>query len=283
MIMAIPILKNWQLYFENRDEGLGSSYERIILNKKLEQTCNLFKVKKILECPSFGFTGLSGINSMDLARKGSEVHLMDNSRQRIELIEAVWKELDLPLRAHFSRDFSTQHFEVDSFDMTWNFSALWFVDDLEKFLQEICRITGKVIFICVPNRSGIGYLTQKYLGRKDLQRYLNEENIIPGKIGKIMNGLGWTLLKSDYIDCPPWPDIGMPKEKFLKIFGLQWLLPKTSEANPLTILDYYSGRNPAFQTEMLKHAWFEEKAPDFIKKFWAHHRYLLFIPPKDEK
>lgn len=33
--MAIPIINNWRSYFEHGDEGLGSSYERIILNNVL--------------------------------------------------------------------------------------------------------------------------------------------------------------------------------------------------------------------------------------------------------
>ncbi|MDO9576268.1 MAG: methyltransferase domain-containing protein [Candidatus Cloacimonadales bacterium] len=281
--MAIPILKNWQNYFQNRDEGLGSSYERIILNRKLAQTCDLFEVKKVLECPSFGFTGLSGINSMDMARKGVSVEIMDNNQDRIKQTEAVWKEIGLPLKTHFTEDFSTKDFADDSFDLTWNFSALWFVNDLDNFLTEIGRVTRKVIFLCVPNRAGIGYISQKFLGKEDLKKYLKEENILPKNLKRIMKKLNWTFLKSDYIDCPPWPDIGMPKEKFLKIFGLGWLLPKQTEPIQLSIMDYYSDKNPEFENEMLKHSWFEKKAPNFIKRFWAHHRYFLFIPSKNEK
>jgi Methyltransferase domain len=279
--MAIPILKTWNNYFDNRDEGLGSSYERIILNKKLEQVCSSYKVKTVLESPSFGFTGLSGINSMNLARNGISVQLMDNDSNRIKRIEKVWEEVDFPIETHYSEDFSTLHLAENSVDLSWNFSALWFVDDLEKFLSELSIVTKKVIFLCVPNRTGIGYLSQKFLGKKDLKKYLKEENILPKNIKQIMKKLNWKLIESNYIDCPPWPDIGMPKEKFLKIFGLGWLLPKKAEKIlPLTILDYYSERNPDFENEMLKHAWFENKAPNFIKRFWAHHRYFLFVPQK---
>ncbi|RLC51413.1 MAG: hypothetical protein DRI23_05110, partial [Candidatus Cloacimonadota bacterium] len=80
--MAIPILKTWQNYFSNPDEGLGSSYERIILNNKLNQICSHFKIKSVLEAPSFGFTGLSGINSMDMAKNGLDVAVADNDNNR---------------------------------------------------------------------------------------------------------------------------------------------------------------------------------------------------------
>ncbi|MBT4332585.1 MAG: hypothetical protein HOD64_04840, partial [Candidatus Cloacimonetes bacterium] len=91
--MAIPILKNWKRYFTNTDEGLGSSYERIILNNKLNQICKHFDISTVLEAPSFGFTGLSGINSVNLAKDGKQLTLLDNDESRITLIKKIWDDL----------------------------------------------------------------------------------------------------------------------------------------------------------------------------------------------
>lgn len=280
--MAIPILKNWQHYFTDPDEGLGSSYERIILNNKLKSICRRFEIASVLEVPSFGFTGLSGINSMDLARKGIKVAIVDNDRQRLELIRKIWTAVPFNCELVFSKDFTGLPFEQDSFDLTWNFSALWFVADLDQFLSEIVRISRRAVLFCVPNRSGAGYLTQKFLGRNDLNQYLIEKNIFPARLEKKMKKLNWRLAEHDFIDCPPWPDIGMPKEKFLKIFGLNWLLSSQKEKKTYSIIDYYSGRKPDFADQMLQYAKFEKKAPALIKRFWAHHRYLLFLPEKNE-
>ena len=46
----------------------------------------------------------------------------------------------------------------------------------------------------------------------------------------------------------------------------------------LTILDYYSGKDKDFDKKMMKNYWFEKLSPWIIKRFWAHHRYFLFIP-----
>lgn len=277
--MAIPILKDWKRYFSNTDEGLGSSYERIVLNKKLESICKHFNISSILEAPSFGFTGLSGINSMSLAKEGKMITLLDNDKKRIELIQKTWREMDISLKIEYSKEFNSLSFADDSFDLSWNFSALWFVDDLSDFLKELTRVSSQAILLCVPNRSGMGYISQKILGFKELKKHLKEENILPGKIKREMKNNGWMLTDSNYIDCPPWPDIGMPKEKFLKIFGLNWLIKK-KEHKPLTILDYYSGKDLDFPKKMMSHFWFEKKAPKLLKTFWAHHRYFLFIPEK---
>jgi len=277
--MAIPILKNWERYFINNDEGLGSSYERIVLNEKLDTICKHFNISTVLEAPSFGFTGLSGINSMNLTKANKSVTLVDDDEKRIKMIGKTWNEMALPVKIEYSEKFKKLPFVDDSFNLSWNFSALWFVDDLSVFIKELTRVTSRVILLCVPNRTGLGYISQKILGYEELKKDLKEENILPKNLKKEMKKNNWMLMDSNYIDCPPWPDIGMPKEKFLKIFGLQWLI-KEKEQKPLTIMDYYLGKDPEFANTMMTHYWFEKKAPKIIKAFWAHHKYFLFIPKK---
>ncbi len=278
--MAVPILKMWKNYFENPDEGMGSSYERIMLNQKLFSVAKLFKVKKILEVPIFGFTGLSGINSLGLALKNYDVTLIDHDLERIDLVKNVWEKFDLSPEILFSEDYDKLDFKDRNFDMSWNFSALWFVKNLESFLSELTRVTDKVIFLSVPNRAGIGYLTQKYSGREDMKKYLIEENIIPQNIKKIMKELGWFLIDHKFIDCPPWPDIGMAKEDFLEKFHLGFLnrfFPKKEGKDILSILNYYQGKEPEFEKNMLKLSELEKRAPYIFKKFWSHHQYMIFI------
>ena len=135
--MAIPILKNWEKYFTNTDEGLGSSYERIILNNKLESICKHFNISSVLEAPCFGFTGLSGINSMGLAKDGKKITLIDNDKKRIKLIKKTWEKMALPLTIEYSKGFNSLPFVNDAFDLSCNFSALWFADDLSVFLKEL--------------------------------------------------------------------------------------------------------------------------------------------------
>lgn len=279
--MAIPIIKTWRSYFEESPhEGLGSSYERVILNLKLEQIRQDYQICTCLEAPVFGFTGLSGINSLDLAKKGVQVALVDNHEERILLIENAWRKAGEKCEATYVEKFVPLPFGDKAFDLSWNFSAMWFVSDMDSFLQELTRVTQKVIFLCVPNRMGMGFLSQKYISGADLRDELREEHIIARNIISAMVSLGWSLAARGYIDAPPWPDIGMKKEDFLKIFGLGSLLKKPGKIpdQPLTIMDYYSGKDPDFPEKMLQHYWFERMAPRFVKAVWAHHRYMLFEP-----
>ncbi|MCK4956995.1 MAG: methyltransferase domain-containing protein [Candidatus Cloacimonetes bacterium] len=273
--MAIPILHNWKIYFSNNDEGLGSSYERVVINQKLLQLCQKFNVSNLLESPSFGFTGISGINSFAAAQSGISVTLTDHDQTRINLVENIWDNLDTKINANLVSDYANLPFEDNQFDLSWNFSAMWFTKDLSAALSELCRVSRKAVLICVPNRSGLGYLSQKFLEKEDLNKYLKEANIIPQNIITEMDKLGWKLVEHNFMDCPWWPDIGMPKAKFLSNFGLRWLL-KEKKHQPISIVDYYKGNDPEFSQKMLKHYWFEKYVPNFFKTIWSHHKYYLF-------
>lgn len=275
--MAIPILKNWQNYFTNIDEGLGSSYERVVLNNKMLELCQKYSVKKALESPSFGFTGISGINSFALAKSGINIDMTDHDDSRIELIKDFWKQYNQTCNISFVEDYAKLPYDDNQFDLSWNFSAMWFTKDLSSSLAELCRVSEKAVMICVPNRSGLGYLSQKLMGKAELAKYLNESNIMPKAIINEMKNLNWKLIEHNYIDCPWWPDIGMPKAKFLKIFGLGWLI-KEKKSKTISIMNYYNEKEPDFTQKMMKHYWFEKTVPTFIKKFWSHHKYYLFEP-----
>jgi len=279
--MALPILKTWRSYFEQSPhEGLGSSYERVVLNLKLEQLRTRYGISTCLEAPVFGFTGLTGINSMGLARRGVRVTLVDDHRERLGLINSAWAQAGERFTGVCVQDFTALPFADKSFDLSWNFSAVWFVSDIQRLLEELTRVTRKVIFLCVPNRWGIGFFLDKYISVPELRGKLKEENFSPGKLNRHMNPLGWSLAESGYIDVPPWPDIGMKKEEFLKRLGLAFLVKNRQDKSspPLTIMNYYMGTDPDFVARMLRHYWVERKLPMMIKTIWAHHRYLLFSP-----
>ncbi len=278
--MPIPIVKMWKRYFlEDRNEGLGSSYERVVLNLKLDEIRKSYHITSALEVPLFGFTGLSGINSMWLAKHHVSVHVIDNDQERLELIKQVWNEVHLAADFLYQKQFEQLPFADKTIDFAWNFSAMWFLEDMETFLKELTRVISKVIMICVPNRNGCGYLIQKCISGAEVKKFLREEFIIPHNIIEALQRLGWTLREQNYIDCPPWPDIAMPKEDFLKIFKLGFLAPQdTSEIPFYSIMDFYSGKDNKFDQKMLRYGWFENIAPKFLKFFWAHHKFLIFTP-----
>ena len=77
------------------DEGLGTVYERFLLNYIFDRLTKQFEIKKILEYPIYGMTGVDGINSVHLAQKGVNVTLVDFDKDRMEKVKNYWKVLKL--------------------------------------------------------------------------------------------------------------------------------------------------------------------------------------------
>ena len=280
--MAIPIINDWEKFFDSPHEGLGSSYERIVLNELLLATANKYEARNVLESPSFGFTGISGINLFALADSGLEVTLEDDNPRRLELIRNLWHTMDRSFTARHNPDFRRLDYPDRAFDLSFSFSALWFVPDLRAFLSELSRVTAKAIFISVPNRSGLGYKMQ--LKDYSAEKYpdLRLGNIDPPSIIRLLKNLGWKLAESGCFDCPPWPDIGMTKEELLakwlpgRLLPKKLSQPKEEEGETLSILSYYSGDDPGFADRMRSYQWLENAAPEALKRVWAHHFRMVF-------
>lgn len=283
--MATPILRTWEKYFENPDEGLGSSYERIVINNVISRLTEAYRVESILECPCFGFTGMSGINLMGEALEGREIFLEDHDSHRLQLIGSIWEELALHFRTNLNPDYKHLEYDDNSIDMAFNFSSLWFAPDLKATLAEIGRVTSKVIMISVPNQHGLGFKVQMKGFQAEDYAELHPANIDPASIIHLLRKQGWRLHESDFFDCPPWPDIGMAKEDFVaQKLGLKWPFPQKPESKKsLSILDYYRGEDLEFRDRMLKYYSFERYAPRWLKKAWAHHFYMVFVPDVREK
>lgn len=275
--MAIPIINNWQSYYPEPDEGMGSSYERIVLNRLLLRLHSQRDYHSALEAPCFGFTGITGINLVALAQKDVMVYLEDHDEERIELIRQSWKELSPNMQIMQNKSgYAELDFPDCSIDLVFNFSALWFVKDLRSFVKEVCRIAKKDVVICLPNRDGLGFKDQLKGYSKELYPHLLPAHINPHSLIWLMRKQGWNLVENDYIDCPPWPDIGMNKEDFLEDkLGIR--LPQPAEPKEkLSILPYYRGEDDDFERRMMRLFPFEKNMPQWFKRVWAHHRYYVF-------
>ena len=273
----LPIVDSWRQYFADHDEGLGSTYERFVLNAYFRRFKKRFAVARVLEAPVFGMTGVSGINSMWWAANGADVTLVDDNEERVGLIRRVWGACSLKASV-IARGLKGEPlpFSDRNFDLAWNFASIWFVQDLRSFLGELARVSTKAVFICVPNLDNV-FNAKRVAGLKhDPRIYL--DNIDPGRIKQCLSDMGWQADEEGFLDCPPWPDIAMKKEDFLKRLGCSFLVKKKQNNDRgLSILDYFNGSNKEMEKQVLKHGWLEN-APGFLKKHWAHHRYLLFVP-----
>ena len=269
----ITITNSWEDYFVKPDEGLGTTYERFVLHQYFSWLKTRYDIHTVLEAPSFGMTGVSGINSIWWASHGLKVTVVDQSPSRLDSIQKVWKETGLSADFFYqSPESAVLSFADGSFDMSWNFAALWHVKNGEKYLTELARVTKKALFVCVPNKQNVCWALRPH-NSNDYE--LN--NINTDWISFTLAQCGWRMAKTGFFDVPPWPDIAMKKENALKMVGLGWLAKSMEPSNGegRCILDYFKGRSPAMEKDIMKYG-FLEQSPDWLKKFWAHHRFLLF-------
>lgn len=258
----------WPRYFETRDEGLGTLYERRVLHRIFGEIARSFRPQGLVEVPCLGMTGITGINSLWWARRGCWVTIVDHHEGRLGRIRDLWQETGL--RADLvcaGGTFEALPFADKACDMAWNFCALDHVPDPGALLSEMARIARRLILLCLPNPANP--LVRRRGG-----------SFGPPEAQRALQALGWRLACSDLFDVPPWPDIAMGKEDLMEALGFpglarQWREKKTP-GGPLSILDGFLGRKD--RTEFLDRVGFLERAPLVFRRIWAHHRYLLFLP-----
>jgi len=270
---TITISDCWEDYFRKHDEGLGTTYERFILHNYFSSLRDRYNVQTVLEAPSFGMTGVSGINSLWWASQGAKVTIVDQSTARLEAIEKVWQEAGLPAEFVFQAPDSAElSFADGSFDLAWNFAALWHVKNGEKYLSELSRVAKRTLFICVPNKQNVCWVLRPHDSQEYELKNINTEWIL-----SCLTPHGWRLMETGFFDVPPWPDIAMKKENMLKMVGLGGLAKsmETKQTNGgLCILDYFNGKAPDMGKNILKYGYLEN-SPNWLKRRWGHHRFLV--------
>jgi len=140
----------WEPYLTNYDEGLGLVYERFVLNDFLDDLRQRANIQTVLEAPIYGMAGVSGINSVALAEAGCQVTLVDDTPDRAEQVQRIWSELNLTpdLKTILPDQWGSLPFPDGSFDMTWNWAALWYLPDAEALLQELVRTSRHLVWFC---------------------------------------------------------------------------------------------------------------------------------------
>lgn len=264
--------ENWKEFFYKKSEGLGTLYERVILHKFFRNLIEKYKIRKILECPSFGMTGFSGINSWFFSKAGLEVYVVDNDTHRIRLIQKVWRKAGLDSIFLKIEDYEDLPFENEEFDLVWNFSALGYLkhERIDRVLSELARISNKVIFISIPNKNVFYFLRKKF--DRGSFNYINENLINRKFIEKVMkkefSKYGFLSAEKGYFDTPPWPDFAARIDELIPFRSVE-------KSKNIELPEYYEYiNNPEIERNILKYS-FLENLPIF-KSLWSHHIYWIF-------
>jgi len=272
-------MEAWQKYLTNYDEGLGVVYERFMLNDCLDALVTRYRPHTVLEAPLYGMAGVSGINSVPLARRGCTVTLVDSNLERLTGVQRIWDELGLAATFVHHEDMAHLPFPAESFDLAWEWAALWYVPDWEAVLRELARVSRRLVFVAMTNTRQIGYLLRKYLIDKDFFIGKDERCADMGRIKHILRAHGVRIVQEGVLDVPPWPDTVMPAAQVLERLGLRSRkLQGRFQGDDWhwSTMDYYLGRRPELKAQIERYAFLDRAPlPWQLKALWAHHRYVL--------
>lgn len=274
--MAEPV---WKKYLTDYNEGLGLVYERFVLNDFLLQLRGKYGFANALEAPLYGMAGVSGINSVALAKIKTPITLCDDNAERLAGVERIWGELGLSAAFESVADWSALPFADNSFEFVWNWAALWHLERPEALLRELVRVSNKLVFVAVPNPVQVGYQIRKHIVEPEFVREIDERWTDIGMIRRTLEGLGVTILEQGVLDTPPWPDTVMPAAQLLRKIGIRSKKLEgrfTGEGWRWSTMDYYLGKDYDLYPRVMKYAWLERwRLPWKIKQIWSHHRWLL--------
>ena len=269
----------WKKYLTDYNEGLGLVYERLVLNDYLDGLLKDHDLQTVLEAPVFGMAGVSGINSVHLAQQGCDITLVDMDAERLEGIRRIWGELNLPCRFVLLQDATHLPFEDDSFDLAWEWAALWYLPDAAALLAELVRVSKRLVFVAMPNRLQIGYWLRKHLVDKDFFKTVDERWVNVGLIKRTLKRQGLRIIEEGVLDVPPWPDTVMPAAELLRRLGIRSeRLQRQFSGDDWqwSTMDYYRGKRPELREIIDGYTFLERmRLPWRLKAIWAHHRYVL--------
>jgi Methyltransferase domain len=281
---------NWKTFFFNSNEGQGTLYDRLILHSFFERFIENNKIQTALDCPSFGMTGFSGINSIYLAKKGVRVTIVDDDSERLLWIRKLWERIGMSKEATFIQvdDWSNLPFKDDSFDLVWNLSSLWHLSETEVhgLVGELGRVYKSILFMSVHNTKQLVYPFYKKLDgvffNKVNEKFCNENylmNLFSNKLGDNC------IREKGYFVTTPWPGLIVKKEDILggsKLGECQIVeeLEPVSVTESMETPEYIKYlKNPSVKTK-LNNLMVLENLPNFLKKYWAHLTYYIFQKEK---
>ena len=277
---------SWKRYLTDYNEGLGLVYERFVLNDFLLALRAEHNLETVLEAPLFGMAGVSGINSVALARAGANVTLVDDHPERLAAVERIWGELDLPTdpserRFIYHTDWGQLPFPDNSFDLAWNWAALWYLADPAALLREVVRVSRRVVFVAMPNRAQVGYLLRKYVLERDFVNRVDERWADISRVRRVLEDAGVRIVRQGVLDVPPWPDTVMPASEVLKRLGIKSEKLEgqfSGDSWQWSTMAYYLGQQPDLRERVMRYAWLDRAAiPWRVKAIWAHHRYVVGV------
>jgi SAM-dependent methyltransferase len=286
------IIKDLQNYYPLFDEGYGTEYERFALNKFLSQIGKKYDISTVLEMPANGVMGIPGLKSMIFAKMGCEVTVSHPSQKFLDDAKIIWNCCGL--EADFVKSpWINSHFDKDSFDLVWNFCVYEHFDNPKEVIQEMLRVTGKYILLEIQNIHNIGLPIHRSYHNLINEPWDHGEMrcMDISNLNNIILELNADILEAGATDMPPWPDINIGLKDMLsrkenKLYkrieiGSNLRPNVRIKENNEIVRDIKNFKKAKLTDEVVYrlfniwHYCIESKTPFFVKKYFAHHPYII--------
>ena len=269
----------------DKDTGLGTTYERIAVARLLARLADRYTIGSVLEGPTDGITGISGINSIPLAQRGASVELVLGSPSEVVLAERAWETLGLKDKVTIrAADGDSLGASPRSYDLVWNFNSLPAVASADALLDEMCEASREFVMVFVSNTWNYGFPIHR-LHHKVAREPWSHGNISVMNIRMVSERLakrGFKVIERLLVDTPWWPDIDSPIEEVAATF-LPFLKRFVSGSKRLERYTWTIDTLPYFDEQRLarllsdieKHFVIENTGFKPLQIFFAHHRGVL--------
>jgi SAM-dependent methyltransferase len=287
------IIRDLQNYYPIFDEGYGMEYERFALNKFVPSAVDKYNISTVLEMPANGVMGIPGLKSMIFAKKGCDVTVSHPSQEFLDEAKKIWDCFGLEAK-FVKSSWINSVFGNNSYDLVWNFCVYEHFENPRVVIQEMLRVTGKYILLEIQNNHNIGLPIHRayHTFRNEPWDHGDMSSMDISNLNGVITGLHASVLETGATDMPPWPDINIGLKEMLSRRKREAVIPQTgpgSELRPyvrLRNLEVVMDEVRNFEKQRYKdeivyhmfnfwHTCFERNTPFAIKKYFAHHPYII--------
>lgn len=253
------------------DEGMGTVYERIMINKYFEKLIKKYDIKNVFEGPSDGITGVRGVNSFMFAKNGKDVTFFTPSKREEKQVIETWSKVGKGLKVKIKSGEPLKFpFEDNSFDLVWNFCVAEHFKDPVALVKEMKRISRRYVLIMTQNVYNVGTYPHVAYHKIKKQEWNHGDLrwMSFAGINKMIKENNLKIIEKNVVDVPIWPDTwdvpvrGIFKKGMKNVGGeWNWTFDKAFEK----------------ENKMIKFSSIVEKMPigRFLKLPLAHHLYVL--------
>jgi SAM-dependent methyltransferase len=257
------------------DEGIGTVYERILIDEYLRRLQTKLEIKSVLESPADGVTGVPGVMSLEFARNGAAVALTNPVQSMLDGAREVWK------KGEFIDRVTLVNCEVDatplpdnSFDLVWNYCMFERFADPGALVSEMKRVSRRYVMIMTQNFYNFGTPFHKVYhaisGMEWDHGYGSQMTM--RAIRRAVLDQGLKIEEEGEIDIPPWVDTwDMPlrgaMKQILSAVGKKWEWKIDSETHDS------GGASSSRIVNFVRDV--ELNLPQWFRRSQAHHLYIL--------